>query len=199
MLIRISYLLLIATIAIAAFLLVRMNRDDVEASPAFTGTERCAACHSSTNAGRQFEIWRQSAHAEAFTVLSSDSAVQHLRTSGDSLASCVGCHTTLGHPALASVDEPLLTEGVGCERCHGAGSRYAFYDVMRDRSAFTANGGVAGSLDDCYQCHAADPATADRHCPFQRSPFDADTAWLAIRHPVNARAPKPDTVHELRP
>jgi hypothetical protein len=71
--------------------------------------------------------------------------------------------------------------------------------VMRERTAFTANGGAAGSLEDCYQCHAADPATADRHCPFQRSPFIADSAWSAIRHPVNARAQKPDTVQELRP
>jgi hypothetical protein len=199
MLIRISYLLLIATIAIAAFLLIRMSRGTSDESSTFTGSARCATCHSSQNAGRQVAIWRNSAHADAFNALESDSARQYLRSHGDSLASCLSCHTTLGRYALADAERPLATEGVGCERCHGAGSRYAFYDVMRERTAFTANGGAAGSLDDCYQCHAADPAKAERHCPFQTAPFVADSAWLAIRHPVGQRTQKPDTVQELRP
>jgi hypothetical protein len=198
MLIRISYLLLIATIAIAAFLLVRMSRDMSDESASFTGSERCGACHSSVNAGRQMGLWRNSAHARAFKALESDSAKRYLQTHGLTTSTCLGCHTTIGREALAGSEFTFIAEGVGCERCHGAGSRYAFYDVMRDRTAFTANGGVAGSLDDCYQCHAADPAKSERHCPFQLSPFIADSAWAAIRHPVNERAPKPDTVKELR-
>lgn len=198
MLIRISYLLLIATIALAAFLLVRMSRDLGDESATFTGAQRCAACHSSINAGRQFAIWRNSAHADAYNALQSDSARAYLRANNASIGDCVGCHTTMGREALAEGEAAIVVEGVGCERCHGAGSRYGYYDVMRERAAFTANGGAAGSLQDCYGCHAADPARTERHCPFQRSPFIADSAWTAIAHPVNERAPKPDTVQELR-
>jgi hypothetical protein len=199
MLLRISYLLLIATIAIAAYLLIRMTRGNIDESASFTGSTRCAACHSSANAGRQLTIWRNSAHARAYNALESDSARRYLRAHGDSLDGCLGCHTTLGRAALAERERPLVAEGVGCERCHGAGSRYAYYDVMRERLAFATAGGAAGSLEDCYQCHAADPATNARHCPFQSAPFDADSAWVAIRHPVNERTPKPDTVQDLRP
>lgn len=198
MLIRISYLLLIATIAIAAFLLVRMSRDLSDESATFTGSQRCSACHSSVNAGRQWSIWSTSAHADAFNALESDSARTYLRSHGDSIATCLGCHTTIGREALAESESTLVTEGVGCERCHGAGSRYAFYDVMRDRAAFALNGGAAGSLDDCFGCHASDPSRSERHCPFQHTPFNADSAWAEIRHPVYERAQKPDTVQELR-
>lgn len=198
MLIRISYLLLIATIAIAAYLLVRMSRGIGDESATFTGSERCRACHSSVNAGRQWAIWSSSDHADAYNALESDSARAYLATRGDSIASCLGCHTTIGRAALAETEAALVAEGVGCERCHGAGSRYAYFDVMRERLSFTANGGAAGSLRDCYGCHAADPARSDRHCPFQHTPFNADSAWTAIRHPVNERAPKPDTLRELR-
>jgi hypothetical protein len=199
MLIRISYLLLIATVAIAAFLLVRMTRDNADDTASFTGADRCAVCHSSSNAGRQSVIWSNSAHAAAYDALQSDSARRYLRENSGSVASCLACHTTLGREALTEAEHELVAEGVGCERCHGAGSRYAFYNIMRDRARFTANGGAAGSLDDCYQCHAANPAVADRHCPFQRSPFNADSAWAAIRHPISARGPEPDTLQELRP
>ena len=199
MLIRVSYLLLIVAIAIAAFLFLRVSRDDADASPTFTGVDRCAVCHTSVNAGRQFDIWRNSAHANAFRTLRSDSAVQYIRSHGDSVASCMTCHTTIGREAFVDTERHLVEEGVGCERCHGAGSRYSYFDVMRDRAAFKTNGGVVGVLDDCHQCHAPDPATSDRHCPFQTSAFNADSAWIRIHHPVSDRVGTPDTVPELRP
>jgi hypothetical protein len=72
---------------------------------------------------------------------------------------------------------------------------------MLNRNAFTSNGGVAGSLDDCSQCHALDPATAEVHCPFQHEPFNADSAWQRIRHQVpqaTKRDERPDTLLQLR-
>lgn len=199
MLIRISYLLLLAAIAIAVFIFVRLNRDVVEEASLYAGTHRCSVCHSSMNAGRQMLAWRNSAHDSAFVALSSDTAREYLSSHGDSVGKCLKCHTTLGREAITDNERRLLDEGVGCERCHGPGSRYAFYDVMRDRAAFKANGGVVGSLQDCYQCHAADPPTSEQRCPFQLTAFNADTAWMQIRHSVNDRAPRPDTLHELRP
>jgi hypothetical protein len=199
MLIRVSYLLLLAAIAIAVFIVVQLNRDDANETSLYTGAHRCAVCHTSASAGRQVAAWRQSAHDDAYTALVSDSAQRYIRANGASIESCLRCHTTIGRNALSDHELPLVAEGVGCERCHGPGSRYSYYNVMRDRAAFAANGGVVGSLEDCYQCHAADPTTDSTRCPFQLAAFNADTAWLAIRHPVNDRAPKPDTVQELRP
>lgn len=199
MLIRISYLLLIVAIAIAAYLLVRLSRDSEGPAAAFVGVERCATCHTSIAAGRQYPIWSASAHASAWKALQSDSARRLIARPAGSIDSCIGCHTSLGRRAVVRGEDTLVSEGVGCERCHGPGSRYALYNVMTDRAAFTANGGVAGSLQDCYGCHAAAPGPAVRHCPFQTKPFMADSAWQSIRHPVNRKGRDQDTVKDLRP
>ena len=198
MLIRLSYLFLILTLAIAAFLVVHFFQSDADRSAYFTGVDRCAACHTASSSGAQIGIWRAGPHASAYEVLLSDSARAYLSNHNDSLASCLPCHTTLGRPAFNEGEEALMRQGVSCERCHGAGSEYAYYDIMRDRAAFLAHGGVVGTLDDCTQCHAASLATSEHHCPFQLQDFVADSAWQRIRHPVPQDAVKPDTVLELR-
>jgi hypothetical protein len=198
MLIRVSYLLLILTIAIAAFLVVHFSQQRSEQIAAFTGVERCAVCHAAESAGAQIAIWQRSQHARAYQAVLSDAAKGYLKEHHDSIAPCLACHTTLGRSAYNRREETVNAQGVGCERCHGTGSVYAYYNIMRERTAFVANGGVVGSLKDCSQCHAADLAKMPGHCPFQMKNFNADSGWAQIRHPIPRNLPKPDTVLELR-
>lgn len=198
MLTRFSYLFLICTLAISAFLFVNFTRKDSENSASFLGVGRCRVCHEAVSAGDQFQRWLESPHSQAFAVLASDSATAYIKSHGGTTAACIGCHSTLGRQALTETELALNKEGVGCERCHGAGSRYAYFNVMRDHPAFLSNGGVRGSLDDCYQCHARDIAAEGPHCPFQRTSFLADSAWVQIRHSIPKEKLQPDTVLDLR-
>lgn len=195
MLNRFSYIFLLGLIAIAAFLFIYFSADNGTAGLRYVGAERCGVCHEAASLGGAFKVWKSGPHAQAFNVLASDSARAYLAGHADRrLASCLGCHTTLGYEAHNEPERLLNAEGVSCERCHGAGSGYSDYNIMLDRAAFTAHGGVVGTLRDCYQCHAADPAATDNHCPFQQAPFSADSAWPAIRHPLPPAGRRPDTV-----
>jgi hypothetical protein len=197
MLLRFSYLFLLIAAAIGAFFYVYFTRQS-DHTPAYVGSERCAVCHSQASIGAQSRRWQSSPHAHADTALTSDSAMALIAAASDGPASCLHCHTTIGRAAQGPFEQTMQHEGVGCERCHGPGSRYAVYNVMLDSGAFRARGGVRGSLQDCYQCHARDLATGTKHCPFQKADFNADSAWARIKHPVLRQTSVPDTVIQLR-
>jgi hypothetical protein len=198
MLNRLSYIFLLGVLALAAFIYINYSRDSDDLVPQFTGVNRCRVCHEAASAGAQFRIWEDGPHATAYKTLQSDSAKQYIARHNLTVDSCLSCHTTLGRPAANADEQGLMVEGVGCERCHGPGSHYAFFNVMRDRSAFTARGGGIGTLKDCYQCHASDPAKVDEPCPFQHEKFNADSAWSDIRHPLFKNNTASDTVINLR-
>lgn len=197
MLNRFTYIFLLGLLAMLAFLYIHYSRMSTEGPQQFTSVERCRVCHEAASAGAQFKIWQRSPHAAAYTILESDSARAYLSRTKLSVDSCLACHTTLGRPAANDLEMRLVAEGVGCERCHGPGSNYSYYNTMREPATFKGHGGVAGSLDDCYQCHAASVGPDTRHCPFQTTAFNADTAWKQIAHPVK-NDPLPDTVLKLR-
>lgn len=183
MLNRISYILLLGLLTLCAFLYI--NFAQTEMPPARSvGTERCRTCHEAASFGDQFAIWQQSAHSRAYTLLSTDSAKKILAT-GRTIESCLGCHSTLGRPAANPAEAPLLEEGVGCERCHGPGSNYSDFNTMIDRERFTSRGGVTGSLEDCHQCHSRQ--SGGDACPFERTSFNADSAWKRIAHPATRK------------
>lgn len=198
MLIRLSYILLLCALAAAALLYAYFKREGTDAPAAYTGVQRCRVCHESESSGAQFRIWSNGPHARAFTALASDSAQAYLRRASLDQTTCLACHTTLGRPPFNPAEMQLNAEGVGCERCHGGGGGYASYNVMKDRDEFLDHGGIQGTLRDCYSCHVADPAKDSHHCPFQTSPFRADSAWALIRHNVpNVPAQQPEKVLQL--
>ena len=197
MLNRLSYILILGTLALVAVVYIAYRRN-AGSPPRYTGVERCRVCHEAQSAGAQFKTWLAGPHARASASLQGDSARHYLAASNVAIDSCLGCHTTLGRPPQNDAERVLNGQGVGCERCHGPGSNYATFEIMSHRTSFTANGGVVGSLKDCYQCHAASVTTNAIHCPFQRNDFNADSAWLRIRHPLPANQTKPDSAIELR-
>jgi hypothetical protein len=181
---RISYLLWFTALAIAAYLFIHFTREDSGPRPAYIGSVRCQPCHESQRVGDQYGIWLHSDHSRAYSALGSDSAREYLARTESTLDSCVSCHATLGRIGVNEAERAIDSEGVGCERCHGPGSEYAFFNIMRDRDDFTSHGGVVGSLDDCYGCHARDIGSDERRCPFQTTNFDADSEWAIIGHPT---------------
>ncbi|RMF90135.1 MAG: hypothetical protein D6741_17170, partial [Planctomycetota bacterium] len=87
----------------------------------FVGTKKCASCHEAS-----YEVWKKSGHSKAWETL----AELEIPRTGD--PQCVSCHVTGWHPTryfpyesgfLSEEKTPELTD-VGCESCHGPGSKH---------------------------------------------------------------------------
>jgi len=81
--------------------------------PAYVGSERCAGCHD-----QAFAVWAKSGHAHAFQTLVANKQDYNPR--------CLPCHT-IGYQQKGGYTGPQATPGlvnVGCESCHGPGSRH---------------------------------------------------------------------------
>jgi hypothetical protein len=198
MLNRISYFFILLLLAVCGYIYVQYMKNNSRSAPRYTGVERCAVCHSAASIGAQLPAWHNKSHAQAFASLSSEPARALLANTGRRVEECLPCHTTIGRFGELREKDPLITEGVGCERCHGPGSAYSVYNTMLDRKAFLAAGGVVGSLQDCYRCHFPDPSVDAKHCPFQTQPFNADSAWATIRHPIPQEFRSRDSLQDLQ-
>ena len=117
----------------------------------FIGAAACQGCHL-----QQYQVWKNSAHANAMLTL------QNKKKAQDS--DCVACHSvgfdTGGYVSLRL--SPHLA-GVQCENCHGARKAHIL-DPKRNAGAkitFT-----------CRKCHHP-PHTAE---------FDQDAYWQKIKH-----------------
>jgi hypothetical protein len=129
--------------------LIRKNPD----KPDYLGSASCAGCHAAETAA-----WKETRHAHAWEPMVS--------TKNTNNPLCLHCHTVgFMEPngyVLASDNKPL--QGVGCESCHGPGSRH----VADPRG----NPLDRGSAATCVKCHT----------PGQTPDFDFTTFWPKIRH-----------------
>ena len=160
----------------ASFLLAVPGAAQRGGGAAFVGVATCAGstCHGRSEATgaivRQDElmIWQNEAspagaHSRAWRVLTEPRAKAIAARLGIGEAAsaplCLGCHAT---PAPAGLRGPrfLLSDGVGCEACHGAASNWlaSHYAVGGTHAANVARGMVP--LDDprarasrCLDCH----------------------------------------------
>ena len=126
---------------------------------AYKGSEHCGSCHP-----KEFALWKGTGHARAFNTLTG--------AHQDFNPKCVGCHTVgYGRPGgfTNAKASPELVD-VGCESCHGPGSRHP-----------ETIGGGFGRTDTafCVTCHTRenspefDPATyipRVRHWPEPQAP-----------------------------
>jgi YVTN family beta-propeller protein len=149
----------------------------------FIGTAACGSCHNGPDHGHQYDVWRRSAHARAWAVLSTPRAAEiaaQMNLSGDpqQSAQCLKCHAP----------SPRAEEGVGCEACHGAGKNYAADAIMRDPAAARAAGLKRGEPGNCGGCHEA----------AHGKPFRAAEAWKQIAHAGKA-PPRPAEVKYKNP
>jgi len=150
--------------------------------PKYAGVFACASCHKAPAMGYQFSKWRMSAHARAYAVLATAKAYEiakkdNLKEDPQTSPKCLKCHTTAYHePAGDSLDSYALDEGIGCEACHGAGSKYLLEAIMRDRPAAKAAGLKEVTRETCLTCHK------DSH----DKPFNYDKTVAEIAHPTTS-------------
>jgi hypothetical protein len=144
----------------------------------YIGVKKCKACHQTKEQGKQFEIWQNSRHAEAFRTLSTLESAEIAKAKGFKNANespeCLECH------AIAT-DATLKRDGVQCESCHGAGSVYKSRKIMKDREKAIAAGMTdfkdeASIEKKCRTCHNEKSPTY--------KPFDFHAMWGDIKHPV---------------
>ena len=106
---------------------IGINQNSVPDGPKYqyVGAKKCASeCHNNEKMGFQFNIWKVSAHSNAFKDLSSRRAKIYARKAnitGNLMESpaCLKCHISAGN-----LDSTYLTatynkeDGVTCEACH---------------------------------------------------------------------------------
>lgn len=146
----------------------------------YTGVSTCAACHTGPMMGYQFSKWRMSKHAQAYGVLGTDKAYeiakkQDLEENPQESPACLKCHTAAyNKPGEGAVETYSLSEGVGCEACHGAGSSYSYEAIMRDPRAAKSAGLAEITKETCLRCHS------NPH----DNPFDFEEFSARIAHPT---------------
>lgn len=88
----------------------------------YIGAEKCGKCHGDDALGNQYKIWLSSSHSRAFVNLAKPRGMAVAKKAGvedpQKSIKCLRCHTT------GRGRKGYLTEGVGCESCHGPGSVY---------------------------------------------------------------------------
>jgi hypothetical protein len=148
-------------------------------SPEYVGSSACTSCHLDMAAANPYVTWVSSRHGHAYWRLGSDWALflARLRPHNADLADpmaderCLLCHVTGRQNDDALFAESFRAEeGVGCESCHGPGSRYIDPEVMADREAFLANGGIVPTPATCRSCHR------------RAEDFDFDEMWPKVAH-----------------
>jgi len=147
--------------------------------PEYVGSHACRSCHLGEEHGNQYVRWLSSRHNAAYWRLATDWALfvakqrPYYQDMEDPQEDdrCLLCHSTgRQDPEALFASSFDASQGVGCEACHGPGSKYMDAETMSDRSAFTAAGGVVPDEDTCRNCHRA----AD---------FDFHELWPDIAHP----------------
>jgi len=145
----------------------------------YVGSAKCKICHRSEKQGQQFTIWEESTHSKSFGALTSEEAINVAKEVGVETPpaespKCLNCHAPLFEKAAE-----LKEEGVTCEVCHGPGSDYKKLSVMKSREESVKNGLIVYDSPEaikkqCLSCHE------NAH----GKPFDFDTKWAKIKHPV---------------
>lgn len=128
----------------------------------YIGSGRCASCHP-----RAFDIWKKSKHSHALVTL------QDAKPEGqDYNPECVKCHV-VGQGFTSGFITPDKTPdlgGVGCENCHGPGSRHAGNPADEAGRALMR---VSKNANDCQKCHDAENSVH----------FNFETYWPKVAHP----------------
>lgn len=114
-------------IIIAILLLFVISLESKRIRATFVGIDACKRCHDNDSIGDQYKLWASTPHANAFQSLRSVIAMQIAKKYDIKKPSedrrCLKCHATGG-----GKNPDIIYEGVGCEACHGPGSRYKDFD-----------------------------------------------------------------------
>lgn len=127
----------------------------------YVGTPRCASCHAAAH-----EKWQESKHAAAWETLATAQESGRYAWPVDRYPDCVACHS-VGYGEVSGFVNPERSPGleaVGCESCHGPGSRHVANPIEHKMGRIGA--------ESCLRCH-----------DFEQSPnFDYAERWRVIEH-----------------
>lgn len=170
----------------------------------YVGSKKCKSCHNKEAKGAQYKVWEASKHASAFETLKSDAAAKIATAKGLDVPAyeapeCVQCHvvgfgkggfeikgeefwsqvTEKGKP-IKAVKLMETLKGVGCEVCHGAGSKY--------KSSKTMKGITAGTIDPVSVGFMNATEETCRECHNEKSPgfkeFNFEEMFKEVAHPA---------------
>jgi len=125
-------------VGMAAFCLTAAAED-----AAYIGSQKCMKCHFKEHA-----TWKKEKHAVAYETIAKE-ADKEL---------CVSCHTTgYGKGGFKDMESTPELANVGCEACHGAGSKHAaaMDEIKKAGGEVTedAKSLIAQKPTDCSTCH----------------------------------------------
>ncbi|HET9679826.1 MAG TPA: multiheme c-type cytochrome, partial [Gammaproteobacteria bacterium] len=130
--------------------------------------------HTTPVLQNEYLIWqRQDAHSDAFATLTTPEALAITRKLGlgdpVSEALCLDCHTDNPAPAQRG-DKFLLSDGIGCEACHGGAENWlASHTAPETTHADNLAAGMYPTADPqaraalCQSCHVGHPKKPMRH------------------------------------
>lgn len=176
-----KFLLVTGFMATALFLCNKAYADEYK----YIGSAKCKMCHSSDAKGNQYKVWSDSKHAKAYLDLASEEAKKNaekagLKTDPQKSPECLKCHVT-----AFGVNDSLkeasfdISEGIGCETCHGPGSDYKGLSVMKERQKAIAAGLIIPNRDTCVKCHNSESPNFKG--------FDYDQYYKKIAHPYQKK------------
>lgn len=178
---------ILAVAVVFSFSYFANNATSEESQKMFTGTKKCKMCHNNPKSGAQFKQWEGSKHAKAFEVLGSPAAKEIGLKMGiadpQKDDKCLKCHVTgYGVDAKFLDKGYLMTDGVSCESCHGAGADYWTKKVMEDAAKGAIDGATVGLVTPteavCKTCHNAESPTFKE--------FKFDDMFKLVSHPIPA-------------
>lgn len=153
----------------------------------YIGAKKCSMCHKKAKDGEQFKIWENSKHAKAYKSLQTAEADEIAKKAGHTTKAaetdaCLECHATGYNFDASLLDKKFnVDDGVQCETCHGAGSKYKSNKIMKDRAKAVENGLIVFENDEAIK-------TACVKCHNEKSPtykaFDFTKRWAEIKHNI---------------
>ncbi len=149
----------------------------------YVGVKTCGMCHRTAKQGEQLKIWQNSKHSKAYETLKTDEAnkiakEKGFKTPAVETKECLECHATAWQKDAPVEAKFSVEDGVQCETCHGPGSDYKSFSIMKNRDKAIANGLILheDKAKFCETCH-------NKKSPTFKS-FDYDKMWAKIKHDI---------------
>jgi cytochrome c peroxidase len=174
-----TFIVFLIAVVVCSFPLSAQNK--------YIGVKMCSMCHKTEKQGKQFDIWQKAKHSQAYKTLTTAKADEFAKARGLTKPAaqspeCLECHTSEFAMDAKLVDKQFdFKDGVQCETCHAAGSKYKDLTIMKNKEKAVA----AGMRD--FKDQAAIEAYC-KTCHNEKSPsykeFKFEEMWGKIKHSV---------------
>ena len=180
---KLMFRVLVVILALNVSILNYAKNGD-EGKHKYVGAKLCGMCHKTDAVGKQYSIWENSKHSQAFNALKTPDAdkiasAKGFKTKAVDTPECLKCHAS-GYNVDASLltDKFNVADGVQCETCHGPGSDYKSINIMKDKNLAVQNGLIMYDKPEqlCVKCH-------NEESPFFKG-FDFKEMWPKIAHDI---------------